>query len=701
MTFRPPNDDNTLIPVVLFPNRGEGFGYGLTRDLALPEGYDRTMNMTVRGGRIFGPSYAPSILGRYTASYIPSEPSFLVPWEDTSGVPLMALGTGSAARVLKNGLISAETDATTATYGGAAFHDDGAGTAYLYAGTTTGSKLLNRRSQAATWAEDADVSAIYLVSAGGALWRTTSDYQISKCPAGSEPFTVGNWGAAIQVGTNEAAITNLGALGAAPIVFKEDGIYPYNEADARFANEYAVAPHPRNFRFVKPDGQGGLLTATRDGALIRIHRFGAITVIKPLHGKPVGRDTPSGPIIDAEMFGGKIYALMEPTYKLVKPSSMKVLKTTDNFSTFTDYSADVMDSKHSTVADISSLDTLTNGDALLVGCDDQVLAVHFLMATANSAANTISPAISTGQGTWTVLSVSSGGGTGGYDETYDGTSTFGKSGAVVLQGQATTISTWVTATYNGFTKYWLRFTVTAACDASTTIAEVSVVHKRAAPSWTQTYMALGGALEASGQSNKILVGSIADDEVIWDDIYTLPYTIQGARLGLSTIPTLGSADRSLVWADQNELGLFSLPYVDEPSIGSWPLLAGDGTNTVYPLDIIPPVLFPSAVAFDGAMELRYIECHGRNFTPAVDGWQIAWKWDDLNAWNVEAVASQEHALYAMDNNIGSVLHTAFRIIDGATTDPIGPSGMQLIAWVRPAARPSWDVVPPERTAPEA
>ena len=179
MNLAPPNNDKSLHPIVLFPNQGRGFGFGVTRPEGLPEGYDRTINMWT-DGRVLSPMFEASSLS-HVLRVLPL--AFAVPWRTSAGDPFViyasriAPGTAIVYRI-QNNAISSETDATAAAQAhGAALHDDGAGTAYLYMGTDLTTGFLNRRTQAGTWTEDADVRAKHIVEAAGAMWRTTSDYQ--------------------------------------------------------------------------------------------------------------------------------------------------------------------------------------------------------------------------------------------------------------------------------------------------------------------------------------------------------------------------------------------------------------------------------------------------------------------------------------------------------------------------------------------
>ena len=531
MALRPPGDDKNLIPVTFFPNQGGGFGHGITQDgdgQSLAEGYDRTINMTVtNGGRSLSPSFATAL---YASLSSPYPPAFIVPWSDPAGTPLALVGLNTGIRVVKNAAQAGETDATSARYFGHAFHDNGAGVAYLYAGTeaqtiltadvTTSTSsfsttvadttqfsgsgtfllgtvavtytsktgtaftgctiastspastvsagatirqigFINRRTQGGVWEEDGDVRAKFLVSSAGALWRSTSDYQVSKCPAGSDPFSSTAWGSAFQVGTNEAQITQMGAIGAAPLVFKEDGIYSFNEDSNRFDPIYRVPIHPNNFPFVEPDGEGGIYTSEADGDIIRVQQFGAIIAANPLRHKHTSRDTPRGRIVDMAVHGDKVYALMDRGAKIIQPPGLVMLNATSwSSAVFENITASVTDQRFDTYFDASSFPSFAADRALLVGSDDQFLLMDFVMNGVNvsTTATKIYQIRATSQSN---ISPQPHNGT---DTNPDASVSFGKSGAYA--SRLVSISSWTqrTLTDNAgtdHTKYWLLIAVEA------------------------------------------------------------------------------------------------------------------------------------------------------------------------------------------------------------------------------------------------
>lgn len=550
MALKPPKGDKGLIPVVMFPNQGKGFGYGKTRmgeNGTLPEGYDRTINMTISdGGGALSPSFATTI-NQAIASKSPG--AFLIPWTDSSGTPIAVHGSGNYVRLYKNSAVTLETDATpdvaftaaatdggnvkvtvgssssfatgdtvvvtgssvaayngnwtvtavadgthvsfnatysatatgtitrSAEYASACLWDDGSGTEYLYAGTKTGRKLLNKRTRAGVWTElsdTADHKAIFVAAGGGKMWATVNDYQIKNWPAGTDP-DAGTPSSSIYVGSQSAKITSLGVIGAVPVVGKEDGIWIYNTADNLFEPALPTQFNPLNFPFMEPDGSGGLFTATADGALVHIERFGTISRVSPLEGKSIGRDTPQGRIVDVTTYSDHGYALMDNAWRrnervpsfqvyVVSGISGAAYNPTgaigaSNFltpTTITDYTSLVTDGRDDTYLDLSAFDTLANGQALYIGAANKFLLSYFRIVGANNTNARFKYAFLVSN----TLGFEFNPFFNGTDTTPFSTSTsFGQSGFLAAQADRQNLaangSGWASLTINSVAGYWI------------------------------------------------------------------------------------------------------------------------------------------------------------------------------------------------------------------------------------------------------
>lgn len=456
-----PNPDG-LAYVRLFPNQGGGYGHGLTREMEYPEGYDRTINMTVKDGRIFSPSFAATMITAFQTRY---PTAFAAGWQDSSGVPFAVIAANNELRLLKNNTTTSVTSPTSARFYSCAFHDDGnvtSATPYLYAGTdpTHAEGYLCRMTRDGVWTRDVagsdGVRAKYVVSTGDAFWGTINDYQIRKCASG-DPFVLTNYGSAKWAGTADAKITSLGAIGAAPIVGKENGVVAFNEADQRYDPIVKAPFHPDNFPSMDPDGAGGLYTTAADGRVVHIRQFGQIIAATPLKDKFIGRDTPRGRITSMTVAGDRVYALLDRGARMTQPAGMKVLYSSDGTSAaLEDFSDAARDGRFDTVADISGM---TTASVLLIGCDSKFAAWEVVMNTVSTATARLSPTV--------VTSVASGmpAGISPISAYHDGTDTmpgttstpFGQTGTMAVK-QSVNLSTtgWDLNTILGYSKYWVR-----------------------------------------------------------------------------------------------------------------------------------------------------------------------------------------------------------------------------------------------------
>lgn len=112
----------------------------------------------------------------------------------------------------------------------------------------------------------------------------------------------------------------------------------------------------------------------------------------------------------------------DPVAKFSLNPYLSVLKTTDGMATApTDYSANAQDCDASTVVTLSSLDTLANGDFLLVGAELPFRGVYVTMtATVNGTESTLAVHYWKSDSTWADASVT--------DGTKSGSTAFAQSG---------------------------------------------------------------------------------------------------------------------------------------------------------------------------------------------------------------------------------------------------------------------------------
>lgn len=140
-----------------------------------------------------------------------------------------------------------------------------------------------------------------------------------------------------------------------------------------------------------------------------------------------------------------------------------VRKTVNNGVAYTDYTSEAGDNSDATDVDLSSLDTLANGDFLVIGSDVKQRKILFGMdAAVNSNAATM--AIEYWNGTaWVAVS-------GLKDGTAVGTATLAQSGIVYFKGPLD----WERNTIDGVEAYHVRISVSAALDASVLVDQIRI-----------------------------------------------------------------------------------------------------------------------------------------------------------------------------------------------------------------------------------
>lgn len=144
-------------------------------------------------------------------------------------------------------------------------------------------------------------------------------------------------------------------------------------------------------------------------------------------------------------------------------STIKLQKTTDDGANYTDYSANVIDNGAG-VATLSSLDTVANGDWIVVGGPVPFMGAAMDMSTnVNANAATLTAEYWNGSA-WTAL-------TNVTDGTASGGATFGADGQITW----TMPADWASSTINAIAAYWVRLSVSAALDASTEITECDLL----------------------------------------------------------------------------------------------------------------------------------------------------------------------------------------------------------------------------------
>jgi len=141
-------------------------------------------------------------------------------------------------------------------------------------------------------------------------------------------------------------------------------------------------------------------------------------------------------------------------------------KTVNKGVAYTDYSAEVIDNAAGTVADFDSLDTIANGDWVIVGTPARpIMGAAWDMTTMNGNAATFTVEYWNGAA-WAALA-------NGTDGTLTGGFTFGVDGQMTWDLPVAGL--WAISTINAIPAYWVRIGVSAALDADTTAEELDLL----------------------------------------------------------------------------------------------------------------------------------------------------------------------------------------------------------------------------------
>lgn len=142
------------------------------------------------------------------------------------------------------------------------------------------------------------------------------------------------------------------------------------------------------------------------------------------------------------------------TAKVAAAPYLKVIK--DVAGVITDYSENAQDGDAGTDVTLSSLATAANGGYLYLGFHRKIAGVRVDVDAANATASVLTAQYLNGK-TWTALTITDGTASGGATLAQDGTITW------------TSPTSWRESPLKGETLYWMRFKVSAALDASTTL----------------------------------------------------------------------------------------------------------------------------------------------------------------------------------------------------------------------------------------
>lgn len=377
---------------------------------------------------------------------------------------------------------------------------------------------IQTRNTSGTWTAATD--AVYIACFGAVearLWvnqsNLTGGNQVSNIGPTDNPRTLANYSAGITVGLSGIGISALAGLGPRLLVAKPDGLFP-GDAAAKFENKlpqmaFALA------------ATNGLVLTVRGDQVYYGHSRGliqwsprGITEIG-LHDAVLGNVRDGTFSVPGYQFtalcidGHYLWGACEPSgYPRVDVGGFQ--KTTDNGVGYTDYTANVTDNDTVTIANLNALDTVANGDWIVVsteaaGAGAAYQGVYLEITRPNTVASVLTAEYWNGSA-WVAL-------TGVIDGTAappissprsQPTITLAKSGLIRWETQ----SGWTASTINGINRLWARLSFSVAL-----AAVVSVGEARALRAGAGTTPASDGWLYRGRNARP---GDVGTSPIVWE-----------------------------------------------------------------------------------------------------------------------------------------------------------------------------------------
>ena len=398
--------------------------------------------------------------------------------QEFNGIPHLAMGRYIYRYY--NGTLSLQRDlGADFIASDAAVHN----TELLIACTNAAGHGTNRAQKSSTgsiWTTSADVlaDATFYANVEARLWKTTMVLQLANIGPTDNPMTGASWSAPIPVGTlNSYAMALIG----------------YGE---RVVGVDAIGFYPGDRAAIFPNVLGRPLTSYRDGKrsisrgsdLFYIHengifRWNSSSVeevgIQQHFPNADPRDQLPGMAVSALTHDG--YYLWAATavsgYPRAEPTGVKL--TQNNGAAYTDLVTNTTDSDLGTTVTVTGLDTLANGDYLLIGFSAPFYGIEFLGVIQGSGiVSTITASYVTAAGppvVATTLPVTA----GFYDDTRNRVPTDGyvplfSGGYMAWNDTGSDLAGWAPVNIGGTTAYWMRLTTSALMFDRFQIAELRV-----------------------------------------------------------------------------------------------------------------------------------------------------------------------------------------------------------------------------------
>ncbi len=620
----PPNELQT---VPLFES-GHG-GYGDGRGVSRQHRYNRVL----RGFDNRKPGEASFSHFVSTLAYPNGELDFApvaaIEWRDLNGLDpctfiIDANRTTAGGRVykLKNGTIiravnsGATVLGTTNPITDAVLHDNGSGAPFIYLAQGQADDIERfGLDQTIDKVVVGDIERDKLASINGYLYGSADVQGVSQGGKhiwggitfvfpGADPMNSANWSPITHVGFASTDIIAIVRVQSVACVIKPEGIFVQSRETGLWENRMPAwerYPHPDNGRGSFTLGAAAVIPIARGGALIfdgySIRDFSPFDklatpnldttqqTISCMGMSPTGllavttvnRGVAEGTgsryrhaQIQTQMVNSKLTRGGGGDDSGSDVLGVRVLKSVDGGSNFTDYTTEANDGDITSTVDLSSLDTLGNGDFFIVGHPRPFQGVMFYGrggdSNFNSAAAVVTAHIWNGAA-WVAITVQD----FGSRNHGNGQAAHGKSGLViftqdpvVLGWAADTVDNIFTVTEDTQSNFWVRYTFNAALDSTTHRTAVELLPYR--PSIDPTNFP-EDALDRAGCYPHLLWGEPAEEgTAIWHDLGAIMATI----------------------TDPDEIGALLFAEVGGPKGNSTNKLCAFGRRQVYLLEDVDP-----------------------------------------------------------------------------------------------------------------
>ena len=327
------------------------------------------------------------------------------------------------------------------------------------------------RDSAGTWTQAADaVYADYFALVEDRLWRATATNEVSNIASTDNPRTLANWSSGIAIGDDDVSITGLVDSGQRLVVAKENGFH-VGDAAAIFPRVYSVPSNVAN-------RQNGVNTS-KWGAAVVYPYDGGCALYEDGRVREIGLEQSFTQANQADQIPGvRISAIAEQGHYLwcaTRPSLLPraeptgFQKTLNSGVAYTDYTTQVTDNDLSTVAILDALDTVANGDWVVIGYSATFYGIVLDLYQLNNGVATATLEYWSGAA-WSAFAANN----PAVDRTANvGPRTLGRSSEGIMW--RTPPADWASSTINGINAFWVRYSVSAALGADVRVSEARIL----------------------------------------------------------------------------------------------------------------------------------------------------------------------------------------------------------------------------------